>query len=258
VKKYYSLVTEGREASVMIYGEITSWPWLESDVSSYTLSKEIEGLDVDVIHVYINSYGGEVAEALAICSALQRHKAKVKTYCDGFACSAAADVFMAGEERIMSNASLLFIHNVWGYSVGNANDLRKAADDFETITQASLALYLDKVNISEEELKRMFDEETWLLPQEALDMGFATSIVGEQKKAVNQSARAKVIDMVKQQYAARAKQPPAEPAQAPPAVAEPIQETIAPPAAQETAPKEPEKNKPMSLFSALMGGKEKG
>lgn len=57
-KKYYSLVQKENEAHINIYGDITSWPWLESDVSSYTLAKEIEGLDVNTIHVYINSYGG--------------------------------------------------------------------------------------------------------------------------------------------------------------------------------------------------------
>jgi ATP-dependent Clp protease protease subunit len=144
LKKYYQLLTENNEANIYIYGDITSWEWLESDVSSYTLSKEIEGLDINTINVYINSYGGEVSEGLAIYNALKRHKATVKTYCDGFACSAASVVFMAGDERIMSNASLLFIHNAWNYAAGNANQLRKAADDLDTITQASINTYMNK------------------------------------------------------------------------------------------------------------------
>lgn len=52
-KRYYSMLIENREASINIYGDITSWEWFDSDVSSYTLSKEIEGLDVDVINVFI-------------------------------------------------------------------------------------------------------------------------------------------------------------------------------------------------------------
>jgi len=256
VKKYYSLVTENREASVMIYGDITSWPWLESDVSGYSLVTDIEGLDVDVIHVYINSYGGEVAEALAIASALKRHKAKIKTYCDGFACSAAADVFMAGDERIMSNAALLFIHHVWVYAAGNANELRKAADDVEKISQASMELYLDKVNITEEELKQLFDNESWLLPQEALDMGFASAIVGEQKKsAANQSVKAKVIEAIRQQFVAKpAGTPkPEPPVQEPAEPQEPQQSEPTP----EPPPAEPKQNKTMKFMEALLkGGKE--
>lgn len=179
MKKYYALTKKDNEAHINIYGDITSWPWLESDVSSYTLAKEIEGLDVDTIHVYINSYGGEVAEGLAIYNSLKRHKAKVITYDDGFACSVASVIFMAGDERIMSNASLMMIHNAWTYTAGNANQLRKEADDLETITQASINAYMTEVNITEEELKELLDAETWLSPQEALEMGFATSIVND-------------------------------------------------------------------------------
>lgn len=197
MKKYYSLATENNEASINIYGDITSWEWLESDVSSYTLSKEIEGLDVDTINVYINSYGGEVAEGLAIYNALKRHKAKIKTFCDGFAASIASVIFMAGDERIMSNASLLFIHNAWTWASGNANELRKQAEDLDIITQASINAYMDHVNITEDELKEMLDNETWITPQDALTMGFATSIVNDNiNKNPNQSIKKKIMEQL--------------------------------------------------------------
>ena len=197
MKKYYSLATENNEANINIYGDITSWEWFESDVSSYTLSKELEGLDVDTINVYINSYGGEVAEGLAIYNALKRHKAKIKTFCDGFAASIASAIFMAGDERIMSNASLLFIHNAWTIAEGNANDFRKQAEDLDKITQASINVYMEHVNITEEELKRMLDAETWITPQDALEMGFATAIVNDNtSKKPNQSIKKKLMQQL--------------------------------------------------------------
>lgn len=197
MKKYYSLATENNEANINIYGDITSWEWLESDVSSYTLSKELEGLDVDTINVYINSYGGEVAEGLAIYNALKRHKAKIKTFCDGFAASIASVIFMAGDERIMSNASLLFIHNAWTIAEGNANDFRKQAEDLDKITQASINAYMNHVNITKEELKEMLDNETWISPQDALEMGFATAIVNDNtSKNPNQSIKKKLMQQL--------------------------------------------------------------
>lgn len=207
-KKYYNLETEGTKAALYIYGDITSWPWLESDISSYNLSKQLEQLgDVEEIDVYINSYGGEVAEGLAIYSALKRHKAKVTTWCDGFACSIASVIFMAGDTRIMSNASLLMIHNAWTRVSGNANELRKQADDLDTITQASINAYMEKVNISEEELKELLDEEKWILPQEALEKGFATMIAGvDTSSKPSQSAMVHIMEKVQ-----KAKVPPAEP-----------------------------------------------
>ena len=186
-QKYYQMVVneEKKMADILIYGDITSWEWFESDVSSYTLTKELQSLpdDIDQINVYINSYGGEVGEGLAIYNELKRHKAKVTTYCDGFAASIASVIFMAGDERIMNNASLLFIHNAWSNCSGNSSELKKAADDLEKITQASVNAYLESINISEDELKEYMDAESWLSPMECLEMGFCTSIEGSNEKA---------------------------------------------------------------------------
>lgn len=196
-KKYFQLTQNNNEVDIQIYGDITSWDWYETDVSSYTLSKQIEGLECDVINVYINSYGGEVAEGLAIYNQLKRHKAKVKTVCDGFACSAASVIFMAGDERVMSTASLLMIHNAWTYASGNAKELRKQADDLDTITQASINAYMQEVNITEEELRQMLDNETWISPQEAIEKGFITSIVNEREaEQVSQSVKKSLIKMI--------------------------------------------------------------
>ena len=196
-KKYFQLTQNNNEVDIQIYGDITSWEWIESDISSYTLSKQIEALECDQINVYINSYGGEVAEGLAIYNQLKRHKAKVKTVCDGFACSAASVVFMSGDERIMSTASLLMIHNAWTWASGNSKELRKQADDLDKITQASVNAYMQEINITEEELKQMLDDETWITPQEAIEKGFITAIVNEKEaEEVSQSVKKSLMKLI--------------------------------------------------------------
>ena len=111
-----------------------------------------------------------MAEGLAIYNTLKNSKMKVTTYCDGFACSAASVIFMAGDERIMNEASLLMIHNAWSYGYGNANELRKQADDLDKITKASINAYMSRVSITEEELKQKMDEESWITAEEAVPM----------------------------------------------------------------------------------------
>jgi ATP-dependent Clp protease protease subunit len=267
VKKYYSLEVKEKEADIYIFGDITSWEWLESDVSSYTLSQELKGLDVDTINVHINSYGGEVAEGLAIYNMLKNHSAKVKTFCEGFACSVASVIFMAGDERIMNNASLLMIHNVWMCTAGNADQLRKDADDLEIINQASVNAYLEKINITEAELKSLLDAETWLLPDEALEKGFATSLIAQEEinkaaasahkalfNLVKTATRAPVmfetklpeinidVDLIAEKLFAKSKA-----------------ELERKPSAQDPAKPdsaEPLSNKTMKLLNALMGGKD--
>lgn len=198
MNKFYSLAKEGSTADIDIYGDITSCPCIESDVSSYNLSNQIEELgDVETINVNINSYGGEVSEGIAIYNALKRSNAHVVTRCDGFACSIASVIFSAGDERVMSEASILMVHNAMSSAFNaNAADFRKLADDLDKVTTLSKAAYLANINITEDELTSLMDEETWILPQDALDMGFATVIEHFGDSGISQSARASVFRMI--------------------------------------------------------------
>ena len=101
-ERFYQLVNQSdQEATLYIYGDITSIKWFENDVCVYDLAKEIGELNGKKLKVRINSYGGEVAEGLAIYNLLKSYDGEVATICDGFACSAASVVFMAGKQRIM-------------------------------------------------------------------------------------------------------------------------------------------------------------
>lgn len=193
-KQYFQLVTAGNTADLTIYGDITSYPVSAGDVSAHNLSAQLADLrDVSQINVYINSYGGEVAEGLAIYHALRRHKAKITTYCDGMACSIASVIFMAGDERIMCNPSFLMIHDAWTMASGNSADFRKAADDLDVITSASVAAYMEHCNLTEDELRAKMKAETWLSHNDAVEMGFATGIeesASADKPAQNAKIRA--------------------------------------------------------------------
>lgn len=238
VKKYFQLMeNEDRSAELYIYGDITSWPWLESDVSSYTLSRALQSLDADNITVYINSYGGEVAEATAIYNQLKNNKAKITTVCDGFACSAASVIFMAGDERIMNKASRLMIHNAMSGASGNAQQLRKAADDLENINELSITAYMEHVSITQEELQELMDGESWIKPEDALEMGFATGIVSNSNtNGPSQSALSIVIAALDR---------------------ETVQRDPVPPKTNEPTPEKPEEKTVKTFLDALTGrGKE--
>lgn len=177
---FYQLTNINEDsAELYIYGDITSYKWYEEDVCSYDLAKELTALEGKNLTVRINSYGGEVAQGLAIYNLLKSYSGEVTTLCDGFACSAASVVFMAGTKRIMPRSSLLMIHNAWTCALGNAEDLRKAADDLEKITQPSVEIYTSVSNLDADEIKAMMDAETWIDADEALGYGFATEISEE-------------------------------------------------------------------------------
>lgn len=193
MKKFYEFKQESDSITdLYIFGDITSYSWFESDVGSYDMAMDLAEIDTDLC-VHINSYGGEVSEGLAIYSLLKSYASKheVTTYCDGFACSAASVIFMAGTKRIMPMSGLLLIHNAWTFASGDSNELRKQADDLEKITEPSLNIYESVSKLSREEIKSMMDREEWITAEEALSYGFATAI--EQELDVQQSLNDKAM-----------------------------------------------------------------
>lgn len=196
--KYYALETNGDTADLYIFGNITSDPRRASDEdrpekNAFSIVNELKGVTAKNINVHINSMGGDVSEGLAIYNTLKNSGKTVTTFCDGFACSVASVVFMAGSERVMSKESLLMIHNAWMITAGNADQLRKDADDLEKISETMSNAYLEGTNISKDELKTLLANETWIPADEAKEYGFATKVSGgEESDSPKMSAMASV------------------------------------------------------------------
>lgn len=166
-----------------IYGEIRKpdWveQWLEIDkdlVDSLSIKDALQKVDTPILRVRINSIGGSVSEGLAIYSLLSDFQGELETIVDGFACSAASIIFMAGKKRIVPENGLLMIHNAWMSVAGDHNDLQKAAADLVKITQPSVNIYCLKTGLSEEKIKEMMDEEYWIPSAEAFELNFATTV----------------------------------------------------------------------------------
>lgn len=180
-KKFWQFKTISQETTdLYIYGDIEDYKWIESDVTSFDFAKELQEIETPNLNVRINSYGGSVASGLAIYNLIKSCGKNVTTIVDGFACSAASVIFMAGTKRVMPSTSLLMIHNAWSWGSGNANDFRKMADDLDKITQPSIEAYKSVSTISEDEIKQLMDDETWITAEKALEYGFATDVESDQ------------------------------------------------------------------------------
>lgn len=156
--------------------------WSESETSAEHFRKELEQHpDAKEITVYINSLGGSVMEGIAIYNQLKRHPAHITVRVDGFACSIASVIAMAGEQVIMPKNTVMMIHNAWTVALGNARELRKAADDLEVINQASRQAYLEKAGdkLSEGKLTELLDAETYLTAAQCMELGLCDSFGDE-------------------------------------------------------------------------------
>ncbi|PFA36786.1 Clp protease ClpP, partial [Bacillus cereus] len=68
-------------------------------------------------------------------------------YVDGVAASIASVIVLAGDRVVVPSNAFLMIHKPWTVGVGNANDLRKMAEDLDNIESGIMNVY--KENLKE-------------------------------------------------------------------------------------------------------------
>ena len=133
------------------------------------------GKDVEII---INSPGGIVADGVAMYNLLKAHDGKVITRAVGEVASIASVIFLAGSERIVETGAWLMIHKPWNIVAGDAETLRKQADVLDTLQEGVQEIYSSVFTGEAEALQGIVDAETWLLGDEAIVLGFATTVEG--------------------------------------------------------------------------------
>lgn len=200
MSKHFWTLKQSADADALelyIYGDVdeykldtATWSLVPSENSAQYFRDELAKYPgVQQINVYINSYGGSVFEGTAIYNQLKRHAAHKTVYVDGFACSIASVIAMAGDEIVMPRNTMMMIHNMWTEAWGNAAELRKAADDLDIINAAGRQAYLAKAGdkLSEDKLSEMMDAATWLTAEECVAYGLADRIA-EQDADMSEAA----------------------------------------------------------------------
>lgn len=161
-----------------IKGDIISW-----NSSIYDFNHKMKSIKEDEdITLEINSYGGDVFLGIDIMNSLRSHQGKVTVIVTGIAASAASIIAMGADEIKMYSNTQLMIHNAWTFAVGNAKELRKVADDLESIGESVLASYTHRVDA--DTVTKLLDEETYMSASKAKEYGFIDEIVDVDAEAV--------------------------------------------------------------------------
>lgn len=186
-----------REATVYVYDIIDPY-W---GISAQRFAESINALDVDTLHLRINSPGGDVFEASAMIVAIRTHKANVVAHVDGIAASAASYLAMAANEVRIADTGFFMIHNPWSMAYGDAESFRKAANTLDKIADSIINEYTKRCDEPRETIETWMDDETWFDAEEAKEYGFADVIEGESaepKNAFDLSFFSRVPDKLKE------------------------------------------------------------
>ena len=181
--------TADDEATITILDVIGDY-WGEG-VTARRISGALRSIGRDnPVTVYINSPGGDMFEGLAINSLLQDHRGKVTVKVLALAASAASIIAMAGDEIQIARSAFFMIHNAWVIAAGNRNELRDVADSLEPFDAAMADLYAERTGIDIATISTAMDKETWIGGAEAVDSGYADSVIDFKSAESSESKKA--------------------------------------------------------------------
>lgn len=169
---------------LLVYGDIGD-SWTGETVSAKNVAEQIQNLDPKVkqITIRVNSFGGSVADGIAIHNALRQHPANKKVIIDGVAMSIASLIAMAGDQVEAFDSSIFMIHAPWGNISGNAAKMRGYADMLDTFAEAMAGAYVRKTGKDIEHIREMLTDgqDHYFTAEEAKAFGLIDSIRSDAK-----------------------------------------------------------------------------
>jgi ATP-dependent protease ClpP protease subunit len=157
------------------------------------------------VNVKINSGGGSAFDGISIYSSLVSHNAEVTTTNISMAGSAAAIISQAASpgRREMYDVASLFVHRAAMLSIGNAQDMREAADWLDTVDRQITTALANRTGRPVSAIAKLLagdgsKDGTVFSPQQAIAEKFADRIIstrsdGNLRSAENHEQRARML-----------------------------------------------------------------
>ena len=181
-RKFWNWVrNEGEKRVLLLDGEISDETWWGDEVTPQMFREELDAVEGD-IDLWINSPGGDCYAAAQIYNMLMEYKGNVAVKIDGIAASAASVVAMAGSTVEMSPVATIMIHNPMTVSIGDTHEMERTITFLSEIKESIINAYEIKTGLSRAKISRLMDAETWMNAKKAVELGFADSVLYENRE----------------------------------------------------------------------------
>lgn len=208
--KFWNVAETGAESGeITLYGDICDKPpvnfWTgEQELGQYITPdgflKDLENIrNKQSVTVKINSCGGDLYTGIAIHNALKALSGKKIVQIEGIAASAASVIAMAGDEVQVYPGSIMMIHGVAAdlSSMGALTmaDLKRLQKSYDANEKAIAEIYHDKTGLEVDKLRAMMERETWFVGQEAINNGFADTLINKESEDEDDEEEKAVVEV---------------------------------------------------------------
>ena len=138
------------------WGELGTLSKIKNELSKESLTAE------DELHVIINTYGGEIFEAISIRDYFNSLPCKKSVTVSGICASAGTEILLAFENRNITKGSFVMFHPAMGGVYGNRHDMQKVVSLLEKLDDEFLANYRKNLIVDVPNLEDLVKNEWWL------------------------------------------------------------------------------------------------
>ena len=165
------------KGNIITSGDKWIYDWLGIEATSpQDINKALDDANGQDIEVDINSGGGDIFAGSEIYTALRSYKGNVQINIVGVAASAASVIAMAGKSKI-TPTGLFMMHNVSSKAQGDYRDMEHRVEVLKTANKSIANAYKEKTGISDTELFKLMDKETWMSAEEAVKNKFVDEVM---------------------------------------------------------------------------------
>lgn len=164
------------EGNIYINGLIGSLP-NEIGVELIDVIQQVKKqTDLTSLNVHINSEGGVVNVGFDIYHYLKSLNIPITTVGSGMVASIATVIFMAGDRRILKDNTRFMIHLPMGGVEGTSDEIASYALDVKNTEKRIVDFYKKELDITEEAIRPLLNNETWLNDSQLDSLNFTTEI----------------------------------------------------------------------------------
>lgn len=157
---------------------------IDDDINDKTVSKAIKVLlyldeldSTKPIHIYINSFGGDVYDGLALYDVIRACRSQIYTYGLGKIMSMATYIYLAGDKRFLYERSTIMIHELSDINHGQLDDLKINLKEAERLQKILIDIYVKRTEKKTKKYWENLKKDTYFSAKESINNGLAHYLV---------------------------------------------------------------------------------
>ncbi|WP_124058458.1 head maturation protease, ClpP-related [Vaginisenegalia massiliensis] len=175
------------------------YPWEDEDstINAKLVKSALDGYEGDVL-IKLNSPGGDVFEGIEIYNYLKSLSNHVTVEVTALAASAASIISMSADKLVMDVGSNMMIHKASTVAWGNEEEIMKTVKALQSIDSSLVAIYAEKTGKSDDEIRELIANETWMTANETVEAGFADEVgnVKTNETTEESEPQANIVEML--------------------------------------------------------------